>query len=391
MKSGFDPNKAMGVFSAPGKIVFGSNTSRQAGTMAKAMGAKKVVIIAGPSIIKAGIAGNIEASVAAEKMVVEVFEREGTEPTAIGIDQCADFVRKGGFDFVIGLGGGSGLDTAKAVAALAGNDGSILDYHGMAVFPRPALQKMLIPTSAGSGAEVTPAIGYLDVASKMKSGLMGDALRPDAVILDPLLTLSTSPRFAVETAVDALAHALEGYVNPVHVSPFGELFAPEVFRLVKENAPLVAEDPKNVEARFNLLLASTYSGLGGGIAAVHGLAFSLETVCGLNHAKAVCAMLPYVMAHSCRAYPERFRYVAEVLGEDVQGLGLEEGAERSVRAIEMLLSVLGISTRLGDYGVTEKALPELLQDAKKHAMWCGMNVKPVNEDDIKHIFMKALA
>ena len=391
MKSAFDPIKGMGMFSAPGRIIFGSNASKQAGSMAKSMGAKKTVIIAGPTVIKAGIADTIRGVVEAEKIAVEIFQREGTEPTSTGVDQCVDFVRKGGFDLVIGLGGGSGLDTAKMVAALAANEGSLLDYHGMAVFPRPALPKILIPTSAGSGAEVTPAAGYLDTTNNNKAGLMSDALRPDAAILDPFLTLSTPVRFAVETAVDALVHALEGYVGRAFPSPFTEVLAPEVFRLVKENAPIVVKDPQNVEARFNLLLASAYSGLGGGIAAIHGLAFCLEAVCGLGHARAVCAMLPYVIEHSYSAYPEKFALFAEILGEDVKGLSPEEAASRSVPAIRNLLSELGISTRLVDYEITDKVLPGLLENAKGQAMWCGMNVKPVTESDIKELFTKALA
>jgi alcohol dehydrogenase len=391
MKSGFNPSNGMGMFNTPGRIIFGSNTAKQAGATAKAMGAKKAVIIAGPTVIKTGIAANIKKDVEAEQIAAEIYEREGTEPTSSGVDRCADFVREGRFDLVIGLGGGSGLDTAKVVSALAANEGSVLNYHGMAVFPRPALRKILIPTSAGSGAEITPAGGYLDTTSNTKTGLMSDALRPDVVILDPLLTLSTPIRFAVETAVDAMVHALEGYVSRAFPSPFTDVFAPEVFRLVKENAPVVAKDPQNLDARFNLLLASTYSGLGGGIAAVHGLAFCLEAVCGLSHARAVCVMLPYVVEHSYSAFPERFGRFADILGEDVKGLAPEAAASGSVRAIRKLLSNLGISTRLADYDITEKALPDLLENMKGQAMWFNMNVKPVTEADAKVLFMKALA
>lgn len=393
MKSDYDPTTGMGMFAAPGRIIFGSNTSQQAGPMAKSMGAKKAVIIAGPTVIKMGIADTIRASLGAEKIAVELCVRESTSPTSTGVDQCADFVRKGGFDLLIGLGGGSGLDTAKMVSALATNEGSIVDYHarGPVIFPRPALRKILIPTSAGSGAEVTSGVGYLNTVNNTKDGLMSDSMRPDAVILDPLLTLSTPVGFAVETAVDALVHALEGYMSRVFASPFCEVFAPEVFRLVKENAPVVYIDPQNLEARFNLLLASTYSGLGGGIAAVHGLAFVLEEVCDLGHAKAVCAMLPSVMEHSYSASPEKFSRLAEIFGEDVKDLTPEKGAVLSVRAMTKFLSDLGISTRLVDYGITDRVLPDLLENAKGQAMWCNMNVKPLSNTDIKNIFSKALA
>ena len=390
MESNFGPIHRAGIFFSPGRIIFGAGCSKQAGATAKSFNATKALIIAGPVVTKTGSADGILAGLESENITVETYEREGSEPTSTGIDECAAFARKGGFDLIIGLGGGSSLDTAKIVAVLATNEGSVRQYMGRPdAFPKRGLPKILIPTTAGSGAEVTMAGGLLDDTTKTKAGIISRFCLPEATILDPLLTLTVPPRFTAETAMDAFVHAMEGYVSRV-ATPFTEVFAPEVFRLVYENLPVAYQNGQDVGARFNLLMASTMAGLGGGIAAIHGLAFGLEAVCHVPHAKAVCSVLPHVMERSLEGNPEKYARIAKILGQDITGLSVIEAAGKSVGAVRGFLERFGISTKLADCGVSEKDIPALCKDAADQAMWLQLNPKNLTVEDVKSLYFSEL-
>ncbi len=390
MESNFDPIHGMGVFSSPEKIIFGAGSSKQASAVAKSFNVAKALIIAGPVVTKTKLVDGILAGLKSENIHVETYEREGSQPTATGIDECAAFARKGGFDLIIGLGGGSSLDTAKIVAVLTGNKGSIRQYMGRPnAFPKKGLPKILIPTSAGSGAEVTSAGGMLDDTAMAKTGVLSEFCLPEATILDPSLTLTVPSRFTALTAIDAFVHAMEGYVSRA-ATPFTEVFAPEVFRLVYKNLPIAYQNGQDMGARFDLLMASTMAGLGGGIAAVHGLAFGLEAVCHVPHAKAVCSLLPHVMGLSLEGNPEKYARIAEIMGQDIKGLSPIEAAGKSVDAVRSFLDSFDISTKLADYGVSEKDIPALCKNAEGQTMWFQLNPKHLSPEDVNNLYSKAI-
>lgn len=279
----------------------------------------------------------------------------------------------------------------RLASVMATNEGKVLDYAGPDRVPKKGIPKIFIPTSAGSGAEVTRMAGVTDESENAKRDISSVYNLPDAVILDPLLTLSLPSRFTAETGIDGLAHAIESYVA-VGASPFAEILAIEAIRLISENLPVAYARGEDLEARSNMLLASAVSGLalgGGKLGAVHGLAFALEAVSDLSHARTIGIMLPHVMDYNKIGNPEKYAQIAKTMGESIEGLSIYEAAGKAVTAVERLLANLNISVRLSDYGISKQKLTDLVAQAMKLSVWFEPNPRNITEDDIKNIYVKA--
>jgi alcohol dehydrogenase len=390
MKSGFNPFSSAGNFFSPTRIVFGCGSASEAGAAAKSLGGREILIITSPVITQLGLVQGIQRSLLSEKMKVDVYDREDREPTVQMIDECAGYVRHKGFDLLMGVGGGSVIDLTKMVSLMATNPGKILDYEGLDRAPRKGLPKIFIPTTAGAGAEVTRMAGATD-ESNAKRDISSTYNLADVVILDPLLTVTLPRRLTAEIGMDGLSHAVESYVA-VDATPFSELTALEAIRLINDNLPLAYARGDNLDARTNIQLASALSGLAlgaGKLGAVHGLAFALEAVSNLPHAKCVSIMLPYAMEANIIANPRKFARIAQAMGESTEGLSVYDGAARSVTGVRRLLTSLDIPVKLTDYGLSREKLSELVACALKLSLWFEPNPRVLNEGDIQRIFAKA--
>jgi alcohol dehydrogenase class IV len=250
------------------------------------------------------------------------------------IEVCGAYARKKKFDLLIAVGGGSVIDLTKMVSILATNGGKILDYEGLDKVPIKGLPKIFIPTTAGAGAEMTRMAGATD-ESNAKRDVSCTYNLADVVILDPLLTLTLPKRLTAEIGIDGLSHAIEAYVA-IGATPFSEMTALEAIRLINENLPSAYAQGENLKARTNMQMASAFSGLAlgaGKLGAVHGMAFALEAVSNLSHAKCISIMLPYVMEANLIANPKKFADIARAMGESTEGLSLQDAAKnRSLRS-----------------------------------------------------------
>jgi alcohol dehydrogenase class IV len=386
----YEISKASNFFS-PKKILLGQNIVNKVGEEAKTLGGSKAMIVTRPGLISAGYAQLVEDALHARQIETGIFDRVELEPPARNVDECAHGIREGKYDVVIGLGGGSVLDIAKGAAIMATNPGAILDYVGIDTVHKPGLPKILIPTTAGSGSEVSRSVVVTDEKENTKKSVASTLITPDVAILDPLLTLSMPPLVTANTGMDALVHAIESYVSAT-TTPFAEILAIEAVNLIAHNLPLAYSKGSNIIARYNMLLAANIAGLAfasSRLGAVHGLAYVIDIAYHIPHGRANAIMLPHVMNFNKTGNLRKFARIAEAMGENVEGLSMYEAAEKSVEAVKNLLNALQIPFRLSQYGISRDHLAKLVEGGMKQARLFVPNPRDLTQEDVRRIYEEA--
>ncbi|MBM4447847.1 MAG: iron-containing alcohol dehydrogenase [Chloroflexi bacterium] len=383
---------AVNIFRSPNKLIFGNGVVSQVGAEVARMGAKKAFIITDPGVAKSGLTAGVEAALKKQKIEYGLFARVEPEPPAHLVDECAREVREDGYDILIGVGGGSSLDVAKGASIVATNGGGVLDYVGREVVPRAGVPKVLIPTTAGTGSEVTWVFVVTDEKDNDKKVVFSYYNLADVAIVDPLLTLSMPPKVTADTGMDALTHAVETYVSRTS-TPFGDVLALEAIRLIGENLPIACAKANNVEARYNMSLGATVAGLAfgsGGVGAVHALAYVLDTEYHLSHGRTNAIMLPYVVDYNKTGALEKYAHIARAIGENTDGLTDYQAVELLVLRLHQLLEDVGIPATLGAYGITEADLPKLVAGGMKQSRLFSVNPRDLTEADVEGIYRSAL-
>jgi alcohol dehydrogenase len=306
-------------------------------------------------------------------------------------DEAAKAAVKGKCDIVIGIGGGSSMDVAKAAAVVAGNKAKAVDFLGLNKVPGPGLPMIMIPTTAGTGSEVTFTAVFVRKDLKKKEGMNSHYLYPDVALLDPMLTLSLPPQPTAATGIDALCHAIESYTS-INASPMSELVSLDAICLIAENLRTCVHNGNNIEAREKMLLGSLYAGLGlanAGVTAVHSLSYPLGGKFGISHGLANTMMLPAVMVYNIPAAHEKFAMIAEAMGELVDDLSLREAAYQAVEAVDSLIEDCGIYSTLNDFGIKEQDFPELAKVAMTVARPLANNPRKITVEDAIEIYEDA--
>lgn len=382
----------MNNYFSPNKIILGNGAVSQVGKEAMRFGAKKALIVTDKGVLKAGLLTGVQDSLKAQKIDFAVFDKVEAEPPAHIVDECAQLARKEGFDLIIGIGGGSSMDVAKGASLLAKNEGKTVDYAGFDKVLHRGLPKILLPTTAGTGSEVTRNFVVTDKTDNKKKVIFSDFGLADVAIVDPLLTISCPLAVTADTGMDALVHAIETYVS-VNATPFSDILAIEAISLIAEYLPVAYVKADNIEARFNMSLAATVSGLAfasGGLGAVHALAYVLGTEYHLSHGRTNAIMLPYVVDYNRVASPTKYARIAQTMGENIDGLSNSEAAELLVDCLFRLLETVGIPCRLSDYGITEKALDKLVAGGMEFSRLFIPNPRNLTEADVREIYTNAL-
>jgi alcohol dehydrogenase len=321
-----------------------------------------ILVVTDPGLVKAGIADRVVQLLAGRK--VDLFTEVEPDPSIETVVACAGLVRSKGYDLVIGLGGGSALDVAKCASALATNEQDVAQYLGIDKVERPGVPKILIPTTAGTGSEVTNVAVLSLKADKTKKGIVSRHLLADTAILDPELTFGLPPAVTASTGMDALTHAIEAYVSRF-AQPLTDDFALKAIHMISASLRTAVYNGKDFNARDTMLTASLYAGLAFGSAAtgmVHGLAMPLGGQFNIAHGIANSVLLPHVMRWNLVSSLERYRDIAIAMGEKVEHLSLREGAERAVIAVEALSQDIGIPAYLDDLDIPRSAIPSLAAD-----------------------------
>ena len=356
------------------------------------LNARKVLLVTDKGVREAGLTEEIEADLKKCCGELSVYDDVPPEPTVRDADKLGDAAREMKPDAIVGVGGGSVLDMAKGAGVLANNPGSIKDYFGTGLVKNPSVPTILLPTTAGTGSEVTPNAIFLDEEEKLKVGVVSPYNFARVAIVDAKLTLSAPPRLTAATGVDAFTHAVESYTS-VRASIHSDLFAAESIRRIARSLRTVVANPGDLEARYDMALGSVYGGIAlsmAGTGAVHALAYPLGGTYRIPHGVSNALLLPYVMEFNYLANLEKFCNVARLMGEPIEGLSLREGAWRAVEAIKALVEDVGIPTSLRDVGIDPSAAPELADAASQVTRLLANNPRRICRDEIQAIYERAM-
>ncbi len=355
-------------FQAATKFIFGVDTISQLGQEVQAIGGQKVLIVTDKGIVNAGILDRVTQPLAEANIEVAVFDDIEPNPTDSAIKAGAKRLKAESADVVIGLGGGSPLDAAKSIAVMATNDGQVTDFCGVGAdpWPNPPRPILAVPTTAGTGAEVSSAAMINIPAQGRKMDMFGSSILPKVAIADPTLTLGLPPRLTAHTGIDALSHAVEAYVC-ARANPISDVIAERAITLVAENIRQAYANGRDLAARGNMLLASAMAVIAasnaGGLGVIHSLAQTLGGFYNLPHGLTIAVCFPYGLAYNLLAVPDKYANVTRLLGVNTAGMSTLEAAKAVVPAMQALLIDLDITDDLQTLGIKQADIPELAEKA----------------------------
>ena len=376
----------------PTDIHFGCGMIRTLPERIKSLGAKKAFLVTDPGVCAAGIMDRVTAILRDASVDFVVCDRVKPDSGSRLIDETTVELKSSGADVVVGIGGGSSLDTAKAVAALATNAGSALDYAGLNKVRNRPLPMIAVPTTSGTGSEVTLWSVFTDDTRAVKVAIGGVLIYPSVALCDPELTLGLPAALTAATGMDALAHAIECYTNN-NCQPISGALAIEAIRLIGQNLRSAVLNGRDRQSRYGMMLASTMAGIAMNPTRL-GLAHALAMPLGswdlrVPHGVVLAVTLPYVMEFNYVAEPERFVEVARALGESVDGLPRLAAAARAVSAVRDLARDVGIPRGLSEFGVREDHIVLVIEEAMKSGN-VPANPRRTSAEDLTRILRQAL-
>jgi choline dehydrogenase len=391
VSGGAEVPSAIRTYQTPTRIVHGIGAIGRLGEEVRALGATRPLVVTDPGVAKAGLLDEALAPLREAGLDPVVFDRVRANPPVELVDEGARFYRSEGCDGLVGLGGGSSLDTAKGIGVVATHGGSILDYeYGRTPIARRIPPMVAVPTTAGTGSEVTLWAVITDPERKVKFNVGGTPnIAPWVALIDPALTVSLPPSVTAGTGMDALAHAVECYTMDYH-QPLTDAVALEAMRYVGRWLRVAVEDGSNLEARYHMSLAAMLAGLAYGTesaGADHAMAQSAGGVHDVPHGDLAGRLLAPVMEFNAPAVPERFARIAEALGKDVRGRTVNQAAELAVEEVYRLTEDVRIPT-LQALGFSEDEVPELARKAFEDPQTVG-NPRPLDVESYEWIWKRA--
>lgn len=320
-----------------------------------------------------------------------IFDQVKPEPEISIVEDCTRAYRDGGHDGLIGLGGGSAIDIAKGVAAFAGHEGPLAELFGVDLVKRKGPALIAIPTTAGTGSEVTNVAIFSDKEAQLKKGIVSDYLLPDVALVSPIMTLTCPRSVTAASGVDALVHAVESYLS-VNASPITDAIALGAIKLIAKALPKAYANPANLQAREDMATASLMAGMAfgnAGVGAVHALAYPLGGRFNIAHGVSNALLLPYVMEWNKMACVERFRDIAEAMGVRVAELSDKDAADQAVKAMADLCAAVDIPSGMRSFNVPEDAIPAMAEEASKIDRLMRNNPRKLTAADIEKIYRAA--
>ena len=395
-------------FNTAGQLVFGRNAVDQIGDRVRQMGARRVLLVTDQTLLDAGLVDRVSAPLRAADVTVEVFAGGSPEPPLHAVNDAIAAARDCGAEVLLGLGGGSNMDIAKAAAVVLTHGGAVKDYAGDQVVPGPVFPLILVPTTSGTGSEVTAAAVLNDTDQGAKFSILSNHLRARFAVVDPLLTVSCPPAVTAASGIDALSHAVEAYTAvdneafPLPAGeatiyqgrhPLGDLLAERAIGLIGENLRRAVNDGDDLDAREGMALASTLAGMSfsnSGVAVVHALEYPLNDTVHTPHGVGCGLFLPYVMRFTGPARPQQMARIAELLESGDSAQPGDSAVARAAAAVEKLNADIGIPLRLRDVGISEAQLPAMADKAFTVKRILRVSPWSVAQEDLAAILRAAL-
>jgi alcohol dehydrogenase class IV len=353
-------------FQAP-KTVFGLGAIEKVGSIANQLSVKRGLVVTDKVIEKTGLTDKIVKLLESRNLDIDIFNKVEPEPRIEIADMTAEAARSGDYDFVVGVGGGSVLDMTKIASIATTNTGSISEFVGVNKVRKQGISKILIPTTSGTGSEVTQvAIVSLEV-DEIKSGIVSPELFADVALVDPIVTVTMPSKVTAATGVDAISHAIEAIMSN-ESSAITDTLALEAITRIWGNLRIACSQGMNVEARYNMSLGSLLAGLAFGNAGVcggHALAYAYATKYGLTHGVSCGIALPYIMQYNLPMCEEKFALIASAIGEKNTTTSSREGARRVIVRVRELIEDVELPTSLETVGVPKQDIERLAEDVFK--------------------------
>jgi alcohol dehydrogenase len=372
----------------PPRIVVGNGCAPQCAEYLAQRGVRRALLVSSTPVLPT--LGSVLHTLQQANVNVVAATPVDSEPTCFLFDEMLAFARRQDIGAVLGIGGGSVIDVAKLVAALAHGSQAVTEVFGINRLAGRSLPLVCLPTTAGTGAEVSPNAILLDEADELKKGVVSPHLVPDAAYVDPLLTVSVPPPVSAATGLDALTHCIEAYANNFS-HPAVDLYALQGIRLIAAHLERAVRNGQDLEARAALALGSLYGGLCLGpvnTAAVHALSYPLGGRFHVAHGVANALLLPHVLRFNAATAPQRYAEVALALGVP-PALDPAATAERGVRFIEQLSRNCGVPQTLSEISIPRDAMPSLAKAGMQVSRLLKNNLRPVTEADAVAIYEAA--
>lgn len=352
---------------------------------------RHALIVTDPGFLKTGLVDPIVASLHSDKRQVSIYSDVVADPPEAVVLQAAAAARQNGADLVIGVGGGSSMDVAKLIAVLLGSDQDLKTMYGIGNVKGSRLPLIQIPTTAGTGSEVTP-ISIVTTGETTKMGVVAPQLYADLAILDAALTVGLPAKVTAATGIDAMVHAIEAYTTKLKKNPLSDMLAREALRLLSGNLILACKDGKNIEARQAMLLGAMLAGqcfANAPVAAVHALAYPIGGIFHVPHGLSNSLVLPHVLRFNAPTAAPMYAELAEIVQPGIQG-SVEAKSQGLIAHMEALAAEVGIETRLRQVGISATDLDRLADDAMLQTRLLTNNPRPVTREDAYRIYEAAL-
>ena len=373
-------------FNAVRRVVFGVGALQQLGEEIRRSHGSRVLVVTDPGIKAAGLVDKMVAALDKAELSSHVFDEVEPDPRVEVVSNSVSAAQAFKPDIVVGFGGGSALDISKVTSIMLTNTGKVEDYFGMEQVPKPGLPLVLVPTTAGTGSEVTSICVLSDTKNDVKKGIVSEHMYARTALLDPELTVGLPRHVTAMTGMDAFVHALESYTG-VRASFLTDTYNLQAIRMIAGNLRRAYANGNDIEARTQMLQASCLAGIAfsntqNGLD--HALALAIGGRFHLPHGLLTAFISPWVMEYNLMACPDKFIKIADAFGEDIAGCRCNEmeAAGLAVKAVKHLLDDLDISYRLSSYDIPQDAIPEIAKAAMGATRLIENNARGVTEKDI---------
>ena len=388
----FNPEQTFNFFPVPTDIHFGHGVLAMLPEKIRSLGADRVFLVTDAGIRAAGILQRVLDLLSSAQISCEVYDEVKQDSGSKLIAEAAESLRKCKAEVVLGIGGGSSLDTAKAVATMLTNPGSILDHTGLHKVKNRLPPLIAIPTTAGTGSEVSLWSVFTNDDTGLKVAVGSVYVYPMIALCDPELTLQLPPLMTAATGMDALAHGIECYTNNA-CQPISAALAWNAIQLIGRNLRKAVLNGGHRDSRYAMLLASTMAGIAMNPTRL-GLAHALAMPLGswdlrIPHGIAIAVTLPRVVRFNWVAAPDRFAAVARALGQPVDQLSVADAAQCAVAAVEKLANDIHIPKGLGDYGLRSSDIPRVIDEAMKSGN-VGVNPRATSKEQLTAVLEESL-
>jgi len=376
-------------FKIANKLITGEGATEQLLQETKRLNINNPLIVTDEILQKVGIVNQIQSKL--KGISTGIYTGVKPEPEIALVEECTSIFREGMHDGLIAVGGGSAIDIAKSVSAYANFKGNINELFGTDLVPVKGAPIIAIPTTAGTGSEVTNIAILSDKEAQLKKGIASDYLLPDVAIVAPEMTLTMPKSVTAASGIDALVHAIEAYIS-VNSSPITDALALGAMKLISKNLPKAYENPNHLKARESMATASLMAGMAfgnAGVGAVHALAYPLGGRYHIPHGVSNALLLPYVMEWNKVSCLDQFRDIAEALGENVSGLSDSEAADRAVEAMRRLCDAVDIPKGMRTFNVPKEAIPLMAKDASQIDRLLKNNPRVYTVQEIEEIYKSA--